>query len=137
MTKILTMKEAMQALIDGKKITTTTTHANWCKYLNKDGNLFVKFDDEIKARPHANLSSYEKYIIYEEPIEYFDLNTAMGKVVEGHKVRKKSWQDSEYIFCTEWDNIKFEDEDSEEDGEYYILNKEDYHATDFYIKKGE
>ena len=133
MTKVLTMREAMQALIDGKKITILGKDVDFFYYLEKDGGITQEFDSGGIYYNHG-ISGIYRYTIYEEPSEYFDFNTAMKKVFGECKVYNKNWNEENYIsaFC-------FAREVDMYDSSYgekipYVVSLIDYQSEKFYVK---
>ena len=83
-------KEAMTALVEGKKIRDKYWNLNAYVKLNEEGNIIDYLNNSIALRFHEGG-------VWEEYIEYVDFNTAMQHIANGGMAKRKNWKWSIYI----------------------------------------
>ena len=87
----MTKKEAIQAMLEGKKITADDWHSGEYIYFNEDGSFVNQRGNE------ANLNGC-KSLEYKEYIELVDWNTAYNHMSNGGIVKYISTSDIVYMY---------------------------------------
>ena len=116
-------KEAMTALVEGKKIRDKYWNLNAYVKLNEEGNIIDYLNNSIALRFHEGG-------VWEEYIEYVDFNTAMQHAADGGRVMRKHWNYA--IFCNNKKRGRLTLNDEFETS-YYLPEKQDIKAKDWIL----
>ena len=117
-------KEAMTALVEGKKIRDKYWNLNVYVKLNEEGNIIDYLNNSIALRFHEGG-------VWEEYIEYVDFNTAMQHIANGGRAKRKNW---DYAIMLGFDGVfetivwnKYDNDDE------YTVKKQDILTKDWIL----